>query len=214
MAEPPLSYRHRRPRAETTDRAPAIVMLHGRGADETDLLPLAEALPETAHLFSLRGPHTFEDGYAWYHLAVGQGGLRERQPDGESFGTALRALEETVTALVDSFSVAPDRVGLLGFSQGGTIALGATSRLAGRLSWVAGLHAYLPAATGVDALASLPVFLSTGDQDLIVPPRRGARSRERLAEAGAAVTYATYPTGHTVGAAERTALLTWLEDHL
>lgn len=214
MATPPLSYRHRRPRADTTAHAPAIILLHGRGADETDLLPLATSLPDTPHLFSLRAPHSFEDGYAWYYLAVEQGGLRNRQPDADSFSASLQALTETVSVLVDSYPVDNDRVGLLGFSQGGTLALGAVTELAARPAWIAGLHAYVPAKTTIDPLQDLPVFLTTGERDLVVSPRRHAQSRDRLTDAGAVVTHNTYPTGHTVGETERADLLVWLEERV
>jgi phospholipase/carboxylesterase len=59
-------------------------------------------------------------------------------------------------------------------------------------------------------LPGLPVFITHGQKDEIIPPERGRASRDRYAELGARVTYHEYSTGHKVHTDGLKALKTWL----
>lgn len=65
MVDLPLTHVSKPPAEPTTD-ASAVLLLHGLGADETDLLPYADRLPEDLHVFGVRAPHSARNGgYAW-----------------------------------------------------------------------------------------------------------------------------------------------------
>ncbi|CDK39881.1 phospholipase/carboxylesterase [Halorubrum sp. AJ67] len=69
MTDVPLEHVHVAPDDGTDgEPAPAVFVLHGRGADEEDLLPVAAELPDELHVISLRAPDPLQGGYTWYEL--------------------------------------------------------------------------------------------------------------------------------------------------
>lgn len=217
-SDAPLAYLSRPPDDQPTDPAPAVVLIHGRGADETDLLPMAEQLPAQLHVFSVRAPLSFEDGYAWYQLDLNQGGLHESQPDPESLHESMLRLAKLLAVLVENHHIDPARIGLLGFSQGGTLALTTAIEAPERVAWVVALHAYLPqshrsASKLVDA-HGIPMFLGAGEMDLVVPEERTERASTRLSDVGIDVTYRTYGVGHGANDAEIEDVSRWVRSQL
>ena len=214
MTELPLEYVHREPQATTDGPAPAVVVLHGRGADEEDLLPVAARLPEDHHVLSLRAPDRLMGGYTWYELDVSDG-TENSQPHPEEFRRSLDRIVESVDAAVERWPLDPDALGLLGFSQGGISALATLLERPDRFAWVAALHCYLPASHedhGPEALARTPVFVAAGATDEIIPAGRAAAAADRLRAVGADVTYDAYETGHSVGRRELADLVAFVED--
>lgn len=203
MADLPLEHVHVKPDEPTDDApAPAVVVLHGRGADERDLLPVAASLPESLHVVSLRAPDPLQGGYTWYELDLSAGGLHQSQPDPDDFERSLRLVEDAVAGAVDAYDLDPDRIGLLGFSQGAITSLSLLLESPTRYAWVVGLHGYLPGSH--DALApsgieGRPVFVGAGSGDQVIPEHRTTAAADRLAALDAAVTHETYPTGHGIG---------------
>jgi phospholipase/carboxylesterase len=195
----PLEHVHVAPDADG-DRA--VVVLHGRGADERDLLPVAQELPP-AHLVSLRAPEQMGPGYTWYDLDLSDGGLHASQPDPDGFRRSLDLVGESVATAREAYDVS--EVGLLGFSQGAITSLALLLEAPERFGWVVALHGYLAAShagRAPDGLDRVPVFVGAGERDDVIPPERCADAAERLAAAGAPVTHDTYPTGHGIGRAE------------
>jgi phospholipase/carboxylesterase len=110
----PLVHEHRP--GTVASNAPAVVLLHGRGANERDLLPLGAQLPDELHVLGVRAPQPMgPDIYTWYDLDLSAGGLHASQPDPEGFRRSLDAVHEFVDGAVDAYDLDPDRVGLLGF---------------------------------------------------------------------------------------------------
>lgn len=217
-SDSPLAYRSRPPDDSSSGPAPAVVLIHGRGADETDLLPIATQLPDQLHVFSVRAPLSFEDGYAWYHLDVEQGGLHESQPDPESLNQSVLRLAKLLAVLVDEHNIDPNRIGLLGFSQGGTLAVTTAIEVPDRVAWVVALHAFLPqshrsASKLVDA-RGIPMFFGAGEMDLVVPEERTERASTRLGDVGIDVTYRAYAVGHGANDAEIDDVARWVRSQL
>ncbi len=212
MSELPLEHVHVAP--DDPKNAPAVFVLHGRGADEQDLLPIAESLPDDLHVVSLRAPDPLQGGYTWYELDLSGGGLHQSQPDTADFARALNLVAESVDAAVDAYGIDPDRIGLLGFSQGAITSLSLLLDDPDRYAWVVALHGYLPDShadvdpTGID---EKPVFVGAGTGDQVIPESRAAAAADRLREIGAAVTYETYPVGHGIGEAELADVVAFVE---
>ena len=103
--------------------------------------------------------------------------------------------------------IAPRRIVLAGFSQGGAIALQAALRYPQPLAGVLALSTYLPIAATLeaersDANRSVPIFMAHGLHDDIIPLRKAELSKDLLAKAGYAVQWKTYPMPHSVCAEE------------
>ena len=204
-----------------TGPAPAtsVIWLHGLGADGSDFVPIVPALglrTPVRFVFphALRRSVTINDGMvmrAWYDVLALEG---VRQEDETGIRESARRVEGLVAAEV-ARGVAPARVILAGFSQGGAMALHVGLRHAARLGGLLVLSAYLPLAHAVAAEASpagrgTPVFLGHGTEDPLIPPARARAARDALAALGCPAEYHEYPIGHTVSDVEIRDLGAWL----
>jgi predicted esterase len=177
------------------DATVAVVAVHGRGADARDMLGLGAALGATGVAFC--APQAA--GNTWYpnrFLAP----LRDNEP---WLSSALDSLAATVET-IEAGGITRRRIVLLGFSQGGCLALHFGAMQAARWGGLAGLSAGLigPPGTSWDfpaTLAGTPVFLGCGDRDPHIPQERLAESARALERLGGVVTLRVYPgLGHTV----------------
>jgi phospholipase/carboxylesterase len=212
-ADLPLTHKSMPPREDTDGPAPAVFILHGRGADEEDLLPVARHLPEAYHVVSFRAPDRLMGGYTWYELDLSDGGLESSQPHAEEFRRSLDLVWESVAAATDAYDLDPEHRGLLGFSQGAITSISTLVERPEELSWVVALHGYL-AAEHADADVDLdgkPVFVGSGEADDVIAASRGRAAAERLREWGADVSFNTYPVGHGIGQGELRDLVAFVE---
>ncbi|OYR57907.1 alpha/beta hydrolase [Halorubrum halodurans] len=215
MTEIPLEHVHVAP--DDADAASAVFVLHGRGADEEDLLPVAESLPDDLHVISLRAPDPLQGGYTWYELDLSGGGLHESQPHAAEFRRSLDLVAESVAAATDAYGLDAERVGLFGFSQGAITSLALLLENPATYDWVVGLHGYLPdshADLAPDGIEGKPVFVGAGTGDRVIPDSRSEAAADRLAEVGADVTYETYATGHGIGREELADVVAFVEARL
>jgi len=211
MTDVPLEHVHVAPDEGTDgEPAPTVFVLHGRGADEEDLLPVAAELPDELHVVSLRAPDPLRGGYTWYELDLSAGGLESSQPDAADFRRSLDLIVESVEAAVDAYGLDADRTGLLGFSQGAITSLSLLFEDPDRYAWVVALHGYLPESHGdfdPDGIDGKPVFVGAGAGDRVIPDERTNAAVERLETVDAAVTHGTFPGGHGIGPEELAAVV-------
>src|SRR5262245_54356302 len=116
---------------------PLLVMLHGIGADERDLLPLAQLLDPRLVVASLRAPHDYVVGYSWFPIDFRRDG--EVVPDVAAAHASLAALVAWLAAAPARLGTDPARMYLLGFSQGAMMGLGALVTAPERLRGVIAL---------------------------------------------------------------------------
>jgi phospholipase/carboxylesterase len=206
-SEPPAIWR-RPPRNGPT--TPLVVLLHGLGADEHDLFPLAERFPPAFAVVSVRGPVAAEGGYTWF----------ESRGPGRPIAKSLRAAVAGLRAwLDDPATVGPQtRIFLLGFSAGmmmaGALVLDDPARFAGAilLSGVLPLDSGFPVATG--RLQSLPLLYANGSLDTVIPPPLVAQTQTFLElRSGADLTVRTYRHGHAISPREIDDIGAWLSEH-
>ncbi|WP_418282156.1 alpha/beta hydrolase [Halorubrum sp. DTA98] len=216
MTDLPLEHVHVAP-DDSGEDDPAVFVLHGRGADEQDLLPIASELPDELHVVSLRAPEPLHGGYTWYDLDLSGGGLHESEPEPEGFRRSLDLVTESIDAAVDAYDLDPDRLGLLGFSQGAISSLALLVETPARYAWVVALHGYLAdshADRSSEGIAGKPVFVAAGSGDRVIPESRARAAAKRLESVGADVTYEAYPTGHGIGPAELADVVAFVESRL
>ena len=211
MTDIPLEHVHVAPDDGTDDEpAPAVFVLHGRGADEEDLLPVAAELPDGHHVVSLRAPDPLQGGYTWYELDLSAGGLESSQPDADDFRRSLDLIVESVEAAADAYGLDADRIGLLGFSQGAITSLSLLLESPDRYAWVVALHGYLPeshADLDPDGIEDKPVFVGAGAGDRVIPESRTQAAVDRLDALDADVTHGSFPGGHGIGPQELEAVV-------
>jgi phospholipase/carboxylesterase len=205
-----LAYRER-PAAGLA--AGLLVLHHGRGSDELDLLGLADVLDPTRqlHVVSPRAPLRLpgSPGYHWYVVP------RVGHPDPESFAAGYDQLAAFHDELWTRTGIAPERTVLGGFSQGSVMsyALG----LGGDRPAPAGILAFsgfVPTVPGwAPDLASRPalrVFIAHGRADPVIGIEFAERARELLEAGGIAVEYHESGGGHQIEAPNAAAAASWL----
>lgn len=216
MANIPLEYVSVPPGSETDGSTPGLFVLHGRGADERDLLPVTEQLPDSFHVVSLRAPEPMGPGYTWYELDLSGGGLHESQPNPDGFRRSLDLVSESVTTAIEAFDL-KEQVGFLGFSQGAITSTATLLERPDRVAWLAVLHGYLPdshADLEPQGVAGTPVFAGRGATDEIIPADRAVALADRLRAIGCEVTGGTYPGGHGIGPDELADLAEFVESQV
>jgi phospholipase/carboxylesterase len=214
--ESPLEYAHVEPDTPADGPEPAVFVLHGRGADEEDLLSVAGELPAELHVVSLRAPDRLMGGYTWYELDLSAGGLHRSQPDPADFRRSLDLISESIDAAVERYGLDDDRVGLLGFSQGAITGLSLLIENPGRFAWVVALHGYLAeshADRDAPGVEGKPVFVGAGAADEVIPARRGEAAATRLRELGADVSFEVYDAPHGIGPEELRDVVAFVEAH-
>ncbi|OYR57675.1 phospholipase [Halorubrum ezzemoulense] len=211
MTEIPLEHVHVAPDEESGgEPAPAVFVLHGRGADEEDLLPVAAELPDDLHVVSLRAPDPLQGGYTWYELDLSAGGLESSQPDADDFRRSLDLIGESVERAVNAYGLDADRLGLLGFSQGAITSLSLLLEDPDRYAWVVALHGYLAeshADLDPDGIEGKPVFVGAGAGDRVIPESRTTAAVERFETLDADVASGSFPGGHGIGPQELDAVV-------
>jgi phospholipase/carboxylesterase len=187
--------------------APLVVLLHGRGSDERDIIALADLLPDGPAYAAVRAPIAEGGGYAWFaNRGIGRP-VAESLADGVSWFSAWLA------------TVAPAGrpVVLVGFSGGATFAGGAALADPARCAGLATLYATLPFDAGgpgtAGRLSGVPVLVVQGDADTVIPAELQARTWQYLhAESGAELTARRSPGGHGLTPEDVGALAGWLAD--
>ena len=194
---------------------PAIIALHGWGANALDLLGLAPYLgdgrflvlcPQGAVQVPL-GPMT---GYGWFPLSAGA------PLDRSSFDSGVRSIGEFVDQALQRYPIRRDKLVLLGFSQGGVMAyalgLSAPERFAGLVALSSWLPEDLGSALPPAERESLPTLVQHGTRDDLIPIERARESVETLRRLRVPLTYREFDIGHEIDGASLQSLSTWLAD--
>ena len=194
----------------------ALILMHGRGADEHDLEPLMDELDPERRLagFLPRGPLSLPPGGAHWYVVE-----RVGFPDPATFGPTFAALSAWADAVVEEAGIPPERVVLGGFSQGGAVALHAALGHPERLAGLFALSTYLPGGKSIERARSpvnhgLPVFQAHGSLDPLVPVELGRAACAALRSLGHPVEWHEYPMQHQVSLEEIQELARWLGENL
>jgi predicted esterase len=173
----------------------AMIMIHGRGARPEDILTLTGPLDRDD--FAYLAPKAADN--TWYPFPFMQP-IESNEPN---LTSALQVIDDLLAYLAEN-GFGPERVMLLGFSQGACLAQEYAARHATRYGGLAGLSGGLigPNGTPRDYPGSMdhtPVFLGCSDVDFHIPKERVLESGEVFKRLGADVTTRLYPgMGHTV----------------
>jgi len=213
---PSFAYLQAEPR-RTAGSPPLLLLLHGIGADENDLFPIATMLDPRFHVVSLRAPQTYVMGYSWFSIDFLPSG--EVRPHVDEALEALAALTEWLAEAPERFGTDPARTYVLGFSQGAMMSLGV---LGTRPELLAGLvalsgrdpQALFPMRAPVAEIARVPLFVGHGLYDDVLPVEHGRRTRAAMEGVIRDLTYHEYPVAHGVSDAEVRDVAAWLTAHL
>lgn len=196
-----LSFTHRFEPGTST--AAPLLLLHGTGGDETDLLPLGKALAPDRALLSPRGK-VLENGMPRYFRRLAEGVFDEQD--------VIKRANELADFIVEAGKAygLPKPVAV-GFSNGANIAAAILLLRPEALSGAILLRAMVPLAKPPQAaLAQTPVLIVSGASDPIIPASNAKRLATMLKDANADVTHETLPTGHNLTQNDVTIATKWL----
>jgi phospholipase/carboxylesterase len=198
-----LSFIHRFEPAGPSDALPPVLLLHGTGGDENDLLSLGQAVAPGAALLSPRGK-VLENGMPRFFRRLAEGLFDEDD------------VRRRANELADFIDEARKRYGIgapvaLGYSNGANIAAAVSLLRPDALAGAIMLRAMMPLSNPPKAdLAGKPVLIVSGQFDPIIPPGNSGRLAAMLTAAGADVQQRMLPVGHELSKADVTVAQEWL----
>jgi predicted esterase len=204
MSRPDLGFAHLF-QAPADRGEPTLLLLHGTGGDERDLLPLAGTLAPQAGVLSPRGK-VREGGMPRFFRRVAEGVF-----DLEDLRRRTRELADFVGAAAGRYGFDPHRVVAVGFSNGANIAASLLLLEPALLAGAVLFRAMVPLVPDpLPAIPGTPVFLSSGEEDPLVARAEAERLAALLRHAGADVTLHWEPAGHSLAPGDASAARAWL----
>lgn len=213
MTTASLYYVVHKPPDAPPEGAPLLLLLHGYGTNEEDLLGLAPHLDARLICVSVRAPYVLDfGGFAWFNIEIGAEGVRF------AFAEAEEPLVQ-VLSLVDELrrTHRPTRVFIAGFSQGASMALAAALKRPREFAGVIALSGLccpemLP--ENAASVQGLKVFMSHGRFDPVIPIAQARASRDLLLPLGLDLLYKEYDMPHAIAQPCLEDLDAWLRARL
>ncbi|MGI9069923.1 MAG: alpha/beta hydrolase [Bryobacteraceae bacterium] len=203
-ASPNLGFTHRFESARDAT-APTLLLLHGTGGDENDLLPLGRAIVPGAALLSPRGK-VLENGMPRFFRRLAEGVF-----DQEDLAFRTRDLAEFIDAASENYGIDRTRLFALGFSNGANMAASVLLRFPEKLAGAILIRAMVPfVPKQVPDLRGKSVLLLSGREDPIVPTDQAEELADIFKSAGADVTLHWENAGHALTQGDVSTARDWL----
>ena len=208
-----IYYTVRQPRKKPAGLSPAIILLHGRGADENDLVGLSPHLDERLMIFSVRAPYPFEfGGYTYFQLSD------DGKADPAMFGESYRRLMKFVDEVSATPGVDPKRLYLLGFSMGTIMAYALSLTHPEKFAGVAAQSGFVRTHPDLvfqwKDLQGCPFIITHGVADPIIPVRLARETKEMFDRSNADCDYREYQMGHEISEESLSDVSGWLTKRL
>ncbi|EFQ63857.1 MULTISPECIES: alpha/beta hydrolase [Pseudomonas] len=197
---------------------PLVIFLHGFGSNEEDLFGIKDALPSTWTYLSVRAPTPVQpDGFRWFTKTPGDGDYDGVTADLQS---SAKLIKDFIGKASAKYHTQPDRVFLVGFSQGAIMSYEVALRDPQQVRGIAALSgSVLPVLKAElkpdERLGKLAIFIGHGTLDQALPYASATRANEVLVGLGLQPEFHAYPgMKHTISEAEVQDLKAWLESNV
>jgi predicted esterase len=185
--------------------APVLLLLHATGGDENDLVPLGQELLPAASLLSLRG-NVLENGMPRFFRRLAEGVF-----DLEDLQRRTDELAQFLDHARERYGLAAKKLVAVGYSNGANIAASLILRSPRQLSGAVLFRPMVPfTPESAPNLGGIPIFLSAGQRDHIVPAANTQRLAAMFEDGGAQVSLFWHKGGHELGADDLDAAKRWL----
>lgn len=204
---PQLGFEHRFVEGDRSADNVTLLLLHGTGGDESDLLPMGRTLAPGAHLLSPRG-RILENGMPRFFRRLAEGVF-----DQENLKLQTDGLVAFIGSAVQVYGLRSDRIVALGLSNGANIASSVLLAHPGILNAAVLFRPMVPfiPATNPD-LKQVKLLVAAGTSDPIVSPQQTGSLVQMFRAAGAAVTTFWHHGGHELGQDDLNAGRTWIAE--
>jgi len=188
---------------------PTVLALHGRGSNEQDLIDLSLHLPQGLLWISPRAPLLVGPGsYEWYRVRV------IGRPEPDQVLAALGTIDHFVAEILAAYPIDPQKLFLLGFSQGSILSMCYTLTHPGRIAGVIAQSGYLPRNVDLEVdksgVRGKPFILTHGAQDTMLPVEWARETRDYLKGLEASLEYHEFPMGHNVSMESLEVISRWI----
>ena len=209
--QPVLEYRIREPKV-ASDAAPLLLLLHGLGSNENDLLQLADHLPDDYLIVTARAPYTrSKDSYQWYEVDFSTGRPVINQAQAEQ---SRRLVSQFIRQLTTLHEFDRERIVVGGFSQGAVMAYQLGLSEPGLIYGVIALSGRVMEAAhpqvGATAVPGLHVLIVHGTHDGVLPVAHARKAKQYFTDRQARVTYREIEAGHTINGETLHIVNDWL----
>jgi len=202
-----LGFTHHYVAGQQHPPARVLLLLHGTGGNENDLLPLGRDLDPAAALLSLRG-NVLENGLPRFFRRLAEGVFDE-----EDVIRRANELADFVGVAAERYTFDPKRLTAVGYSNGANIAAAVLLLRPGVFPRAILFRAMVPLVpSAMPDLSPTRVLLSSGEQDPIVPKENAQRLAAMLWDAGANVTLRFEPAGHALASGDIEAAKDWIAE--
>lgn len=201
------------PEDSTADRHPTILFIHGLGADENDLIGLAQFFDPRFMCISVRAPFTLDyGGYSWYDF------LEAGRPEPKMFQQSSSMLSTFLDDVIKHYPVDTLRLFIFGFSMGTVMSLAMSLTRPEIFRGIVANSGYLADNTHLNyrwnEIKAMQYFVAHGTFDPLIPVDASRIIKQRLEEAHAAVEYHEYPMQHEISDAGIRDIDAWLRQRL
>jgi phospholipase/carboxylesterase len=192
---------------------PTLILLHGRGANEDDLLGLVPYLSPQLLCIAPRAPLDFMNGgYTWYELReVGS-------PNVDQFNRSYDLLVQFLEDVEKLYPVDPRQIFLLGFSMGTVMGYSLALTKPEKIRGLVAHSGYVPENTPLQLqwnnLSNTSFFVAHGTYDPVIPIQYGRKANELLTKSKADLVYREYPIQHQISDDSLRDLSNWLTGRL
>lgn len=188
---------------------PVLILLHGTGGNEHDLLPLAELISPTSSVLSVRG-NVLENGMPRFFRRLAEGVF-----DIEDLKFRTQELNEFLDQAAIDYGFDRNNLVAVGYSNGANIAGSLLFHYQNSLRGAILHHPMVPIrGTELPDMSQLPIFIGAGKNDPICPPQETEDLEVLLSGAGASVTVHWEQFGHQLTATEVNAAAAWYQDNV
>lgn len=205
----------RPPQVQQHTPPPLLLLLHGFGSNEHDLMGLAPYLDKRLHIVSARAIFDVGFGYGWYYLYGVPGNLTA---DDATRARSLDVLTEFISDLPARVGADPRQFYLLGFSQGSVMSLNLALTVPQSIAGVVAISGYLDEAVlprvQPETLTDLDVVVMHGTQDDIIPIEGGRGVKAYLETTPVRLTYHEYTIGHSIHPDGLQVIAQWLSTQI
>ena len=206
----------------SSQKPPLLIGLHGYGSDERQMKTLVGVELDQPFIYlAPRAPYPHPTGgYAWFPINVNTGAVNNGAFEFEA--TQIKSSLDLIAALipqaVERYGADPERVFVIGYSQGAAMSLAFMLTHPQRIAGAAAMSGQLLDAIKPYVVPPLdqqkPFFLGYGTKDQFITPEGMTAAKAYLTSRNVAVTYRTYPIPHVVSQAELRDLEAWIEPFL
>lgn len=210
-------------RPAKNDNAPLLLLLHGYGSNEEDLFSFAPEISEDIFIVSARAPYDMQPyGAAWYAINFDAAG--GKFSDLDQARSSMKLLHTFIQELKDNYPINPDKINLLGFSQGAILSYALSLSQPDAFNNVVAMSGYvnedlIEDRAGLNSRfreSENPTnfFISHGTMDQVIPFSWAQKAIPVMDEARADYVFKDYPIGHGVARDNFYDMKKWLEERV